>query len=80
MSKVKLHFNRVNMQRGDERVWSAHTYKSCNMARDVAIMHGGAVIGRAVFHPDKADNPRAWVEFNGDVAVNANGETVINIG
>lgn len=66
--KVKIHFNRVNMQRGDSRVWSAHTSKACNMSETIEIRHKGKVVARTVFKPTKKDNPRAWVETSGQVS------------
>lgn len=68
------------MQRKDNRVWSAHTSKSCNMSKTVKIIHNGTVIGTTCFNPDKKNNPRAWVEFAGEVIINEKGETCILIG
>ena len=76
--KVKLHFNRVNMQRGKQEVWSAHTSKSCNPSREVRIMHHGRTVARTVFQPDKPQNPRAWIEADGFVT-NRNGITYIEV-
>jgi hypothetical protein len=76
--KVKLHFNRINMQRKDSRVWSAHTSKSCNMSETIDISHNGKIIGKAVYNPNKKDNPRAWVEFNGEVT-SREGRTIIEV-
>lgn len=79
--KVKLHFNRINMQRKDPRVWSAHTAKSCNMSQEVEIWAFGSKIGKAVFHSDKKNNPRAWIEFEGTVGVEeTSGKTSIFCG
>lgn len=75
--KIKLHFNRINMQRNDDRVWSAHTHVSCNSAETVVIRHKGKVIGKTVFKP-QAKQPRAFVEFAGEV-VHDNGQTYIDI-
>ena len=76
--KVKIHFNRVNMQRKDPRVWSAHTSKSCNMSEVVEIRHKGKVVARTVFQPDKKSNPRAWVEAYGNVSYEGN-LTVVSV-
>ena len=76
--KVRLHFNRVNMQRKDSRVWSAHTSRACNMSEVVEIRHEGKVVARTVFQPTKKDNPRAWIEARGHVTVE-NGITVVNV-
>jgi hypothetical protein len=64
--KVKLHFNRVNMQRGEPEVWTAHTYKQCNQANEVVIRHNGVEIGKTVYNPT-SEQPRAYVEFHGNV-------------
>lgn len=64
--KVKIHFNRVNMQRGDSRVWSAHTSKSCNQAEIVEVRYKGKVILRTDFNPTGAQ-PRAKMIANGTV-------------
>lgn len=64
--KVKIHFNRVNMQRNDDRVWSAHTSKSCNMAEKIVVMHNGKVVLETVFRPE-AKQPRAYLCANGEV-------------
>lgn len=76
--KIRLHFNRVNMQRHDPRVWSAHTHKSCNGATEVSIQYAGKVIGRTVYKPE-AQQPRAYVEFAGRVETDAQGHTIIVI-
>jgi hypothetical protein len=77
--KIKLHFNRPNMFRGDPRVWSAHTYKNCNQAREVLIRHNGQIVGRTVYK-DGAAQPRAYLEFSGEVSMDADGNAVIEIG
>jgi len=76
--KVKVHFNRINMQRKDIRVWSAHTSKSCNMSEVVEIRHKGKLIARTVFQPGKKQNPRAWVELSGEVTHEGD-VTVVNV-
>lgn len=76
--KIKLHFNRVAMQRLDPRVWSAHTSKACNQSTEVLIRHMGRIIGKTVFRKDAAQ-PRAYVEFAGTVEKDAEGNTVIVI-
>lgn len=78
MSKIKLHFNRINMQRKNPRVWSAHTSKSCNPSEKVIIMHNGVKILETVFNPD-ANQPRAYMSINGSIETNSYGETVINV-
>jgi hypothetical protein len=76
--KIKLHFSRVNMQRRDPRVWSAHTHKSCNQSESVLIRHGGKLIGRTVFR-EGAEQPRAYIEFAGTVERDDQGNAVIVI-
>lgn len=63
--KVKVHFNRINMQRGKPEVWSAHTSRDCNPSQEVQFLYHGKVIAKTVFQPDKPQNPRAWVEAEG---------------
>lgn len=75
--KIKLHFNRVNMQRKSVRVWSAHTSKSCNMSEEVLIRVNGEIIGKTVFKED-GKQPRAHIQFQGDV-VHENGATIIDV-
>lgn len=75
--KIRLHFNRVNMSRRDPRVWSAHIHKACNQSEEVLIRHGDKVIGKTVFRPD-APQPRAYVEFNGEVIIEE-GNTIIEV-
>lgn len=62
--KIKIHFNRVNMQRGDSRVWSAHAYNACNMAERVVVRHKGKVVLETVYKPN-ATQPRAYLLANG---------------
>jgi hypothetical protein len=69
--KVKIHFNRVNMQRGDARVWSAHTSKSCNMAEVVEVRHRGKIVLRTEFSPN-GKQPRAKLITNGTVKFEGN--------
>jgi hypothetical protein len=72
--KTRIHFNRVNMQRKDPRVWSAHTSKACNMAEKVIVMHNGTKILETIYNPE-GKQPRAFmvahgnVRFEGDVAI-----------
>lgn len=42
--KTKIHFNRINMQRKDPRVWSAHTSKSCNPSEKIVVKHNGVTV------------------------------------
>lgn len=76
--KVKLHFNRVNMQRKDPRIWSAHTSRACNPSENVVVMRDGVIVARTIFQPEKKDNPRAWIELYGDVTIK-DGVTVVEV-
>lgn len=69
--KIKIHFNRVNMQRGDNRVWTAHTYKNCNQAQKIVVRHGNKTVLKTVFKP-KAAQPRAYLEVDGNVHYEGN--------
>jgi hypothetical protein len=72
--KTKLHFNRINMQRGDARVWSAHNSQGCHMATKIQVVHDGQVVMETVYKPT-ARQPRAYfvatarVRMDGDTAV-----------
>lgn len=57
--KTRLHFNRVNMQRGNPRVWTAHNSSVCAQAEELVIMHNGKEVARTVFNPT-ARQPRAY--------------------
>lgn len=75
--KIKLHFNRINMARKLANVWSAHTSRACNASEEVLIRYEGKVIGRTVFNP-AATQPRAYVEFFGDVKQES-GKTYLDV-
>lgn len=62
--KFRLHFNRINMQRGLPTVWTIHLSDRCIPAREVDVQ----VPLRAVFKPE-ARQPRAWLEGRGVVRV-----------
>jgi len=64
--KTKLHFNRVNMQRGNPNVWTAHNSHGCFQAEKLVIMHEGKVVAETVFKPE-AKQPRAYFETHGQV-------------
>lgn len=72
--KTKLHFNRVNMQRGNPNVWTAHNSRGCFGAEKLVIMHDGKVVAETVFNP-KARQPRAY--FTAQAAVKYKGKTAI---
>lgn len=58
--KIKLHFNRINMQRGLDTVWTIHLSDRCIAAREVVIN----IPINTVFKPE-ARQPRAWFEGKG---------------
>jgi len=64
--KTKLHFNRINMQRGDPRVWSAHTSKACHGTEKIVIVRDGEVLLETVFNPG-GSQPRAYLQMQGCV-------------
>jgi hypothetical protein len=75
--KTRIHFNRINMQRKDSRVWSAHTSRSCNMSEKIIVMHNGVKILETVFDP-AGKQPRAYLLAHADVR-NENGITIVEI-
>ena len=54
------------MQRGDKRVWSAHTSKSCNPSEKVVIVRDGEVLLETVFN-EGGKQPRAYLRVTGHV-------------
>jgi len=72
--KTKLHFNRINMQRGNPNVWTAHNSRGCFAATKLVIMHKGEVVAETVFDP-KANQPRAY--FVAQAEVKYRGKTAI---
>lgn len=64
--KTRLHFNRVNMQRGNPNVWTAHNSRGCFQAEKLVIMHDGKVVAETVFSPT-ARQPRAFFTAQADV-------------
>jgi hypothetical protein len=64
--KTKLHFNRINMQRRNPNVWTAHNSRGCFQARKLVIMHDGRVLAETVFEPD-ARQPRAYFVLQAEV-------------
>lgn len=75
--KIKLHFNRVAMQRNQPGVWTAHTSVACHGSDEVLIMYGDVLIGKTIFRPE-ATQPRAYVQLFGEVTRDE-GKTVIHI-
>lgn len=60
--KFKLHFNRVNMQRGKSTVWTVHLADRCIPAKTVKVF----VPLLTVFRPE-SQQPRAWFEGVGHI-------------
>lgn len=58
--KFRLHFNRINMQRGLETVWTIHLSNQCIPARVVHLK----VPVDTVFKP-QGRQPRAWFAGKG---------------
>lgn len=66
--KIKIHFNRINMQRHDPRVWTVHLSDQCLQVKHVHI--DGQV--ETIFNPD-GQQPRAY--FTGRGIVQVKGDT-----
>lgn len=64
--KTKLHFNRINMQRKDSRVWTASNSQGCNQAERIVLTRNGEVIAETTFDP-AARQPRAYFTVYGTV-------------
>ena len=56
-TKVKIHFNRVNMQRGTPTVWTVCFKGTCHQGEEIRI----SIPCKTVFRPE-ARQPRAWFE------------------
>jgi hypothetical protein len=67
--KIKIHFNRVNMQRGKAEIWTAHTSKKCEQSQLIVLRHNGVEVARTVFNP-AARQPRAFIQTQGKVRRN----------
>lgn len=65
--KFRLHFNRINMQRGNPNVWTVHNSRGCFQGRHVSV----SVPINAVFDPD-GRQPRAYLSGYGHVRVGQN--------
>lgn len=65
------------MQRGDKRVWSAHTSKSCNMSEKIRVVHNGTVVLETVYNPE-GKQPRAYLQTTGAIRFE-NGVTIVEI-
>ena len=62
--KFRLHFNRINMQRGNPNIWTVHTYRACYQVREVKAY----VPLQTVFNP-KGPQPRAYLTGNADIYI-----------
>lgn len=60
--KFRLHFNRINMQRGNPNVWTVHNSRGCFQAQKVVVM----VPVESVFKKD-GRQPRAY--FSGSATL-----------
>jgi predicted HAD superfamily Cof-like phosphohydrolase len=58
--KMRLHFNRVNMQRGNPKVWTASSSQRCMQATKILIQHKGKTILETIFSPESRQ-PRAYL-------------------
>lgn len=76
--KTKLHFNRVNMQRGKPEVWTAHNSHGCFQAKKLVLMHDGKIVAETCFLP-KARQPRAFFIAHGQVRYNQKGVAIIEV-
>lgn len=71
--KFKLHFNRINMQRGNPNIWTVHTSKACIPARHVVVQ----VPIEAIYKGPEAPQPRAFLVGRGQIDIQRNGTVVI---
>lgn len=74
----RLHFNRINMQRGSKNVWTVHVSNKCIPSEKVECF----VPVTTVFNP-KGKQPRAFLKGLGEVWINKNtvyiiDDTVVN--
>lgn len=67
---IRVHFNRIAMQRGDPRVWSIQMSDRCYHARGVMM----DVPMRTEYKPEKRDNPRAFFQCYGYLRFNRQSE------
>lgn len=61
--RFKVHFNRINMQRGKDTIWTVHTSKQCIPAREVKIH----VPIETIYRPT-ARQPRAYMVGDGTIS------------
>ena len=63
--KIQVHFNKKNSKK--ELPWTVHIRGACIPAREV--LWDSDVISRTVWKPEKATNPRGWIECYGIVEI-----------
>ncbi len=66
--QIIVHFNKHNSKEGFP--WTVHIRGQCIPA-SVVIWDG--VAPYSVWHPEKATNPRGWIECKGSVELDMNG-------
>ena len=62
--KFRLHFNRINMQRGNPNIWTVHLSDKCIQVQDVKV----SVPVETIYSPT-ARQPRAYLSGTGIVTV-----------
>lgn len=61
----RVHFNRINMQRGNPKVWTVHTSKGCVQTKEVCCW----APMMSVYKGTNARQPRAFMEGRGIIRV-----------
>lgn len=69
--KFRLHFNRINMQRGNPNVWTVHFSDRCIQARSINVK----VPLETIFNP-QGRQPRAYLSGKGQVEITNEGVTI----
>lgn len=64
VKKFRVHFNRVNMQRGSSKVWTVHNSDACYQVENVVIK----VPIQTVYKP-QGHQPRAYFSGYGRVVI-----------
>ena len=67
--KFRLHFNRINMQRGNPNVWTVHNSHGCFQAKEIEVL----VPIKTIFNP-QGKQPRAY--FSGYGFIRYEGKTL----
>lgn len=78
MENLKVHFNRVNMQRGKSEVWTAHSSKRCNQTSKISFVKDGEVICETIFNPS-ARQPRAFFKLKATPIYEPNGDLILEL-